>query len=474
MSDRDPNGTPALSQTGLDALGATVTAMGGAVGARGEEVAIPVGGDRFERGDEIGRGGMGVVFAATDRQFNRQVALKQLRGETTDAASVERFATECLITGNLEHPGIPAVYERGSNHGSPFYAMRHVRGQTLAEVLTAATSLEQRLRLVPMVGRVAQTLAYAHSHGVVHRDIKPSNIVVGDYGETFVLDWGIAKVRGIATDSSVSSSATERSVHSTRMGAVVGTPAYMAPEQAAGRVDSIDERTDVFALGALLYHLLVGHPPYSEGSPDEAIERARKCEFETVHQAARKAPKVLRSICERAMAERPADRFRSASDIATALDAFTNEAVAHQDSGPVGWIARMVTALTAVIALVGIGSVAVAVPTFPDAGFGAILAVILAAVGLSVSVLEYVTRGAYRLNAFILAIAGCTFIAGIVGTTSGMDLVYSAAAQTNDLDRVGGMLIEGTREAIGNITIAGSLTVSQLLAWAIARRHART
>lgn len=470
MSEEDPFART-LAAADSDGLAATVASTQ-SDHARSHEP-MPVGADRFVASDELGRGGMGVVFSAVDRQFNREVALKRLRDGMLDPSSVDRFATECLITGNLSHPGIPAVYERGEVDGTPFYAMQRVQGRTVDEVLRTAETLEQRLTLVPALSRVAQTLAYAHSHGVIHRDIKPSNIVIGAYGETFVLDWGIAKVRGLAADSAVTSAAAEHGNHSTRVGQVVGTPAYMSPEQADGRVNAIDERTDVFALGALLYHILTGHPPYEGGSADDAIARARRGDVVSIHRAARTAPKALRTICERAMALQPADRFRSAADVATALERFTSEAVAHQDTGPVGWIARAITIATGLLALVAAGAVVQAVPTFREAGHGAIAMAVVAAIGLGLSALEYATRGAYRLNPFILALAASTLVAGLLTTTDGLNLVYRAAlANTQDLEKLRFILIEGTREAIGALTIGCLLTISQLLAWAIARRQA--
>ncbi len=206
MSER--NGVTPFEQTGLAATLTAQTSRAGS-GDGAEAPAPPMGSARYDLGEEIGRGGMGLVYSANDRQFSREVAIKRLRPDARDAGHYDRFVTECLITGNLEHPGIPAVYERGGleDGGEPFCAMRRVRGRTLEEALGDAGSLERRLAHIPALIRVAQTLAYAHSEGVVHRDIKPSNVVVGDYGETFVLDWGIAKVRGVASGSITGSGA---------------------------------------------------------------------------------------------------------------------------------------------------------------------------------------------------------------------------------------------------------------------------
>jgi hypothetical protein len=250
----------------------------------------------------------------------------------------------------------------------------------------------------------------------------------------------------------------------------------MSPEQAAGRIEEIDERTDVFALGALLYHLLVGRPPYDRGSADDAIEQARKGQFEPIQIAAPKAPRQLRAICERAMAERSGDRFRSAADVAAALEQFTADAVAHRDAGPIGWVARVITVLTGLLALVSLSVVAGSVPTLREQGWGAYATMTLTVLGLTLSILDFKSRGAYRLSPLILALAGATLLTGIAGATTGINLAYSKAMSPTAFDNIDafrGLVVEGSREAIGNVTTACSLTVSQLFAWAIARRRAR-
>ncbi|HUH02404.1 MAG TPA: serine/threonine-protein kinase [Kofleriaceae bacterium] len=471
----------AVTPFGQTGLAATLTAQTARV-ANAAAVATPQGSARYELGAEIGRGGMGTVYAATDKQFSREVAIKRLREDARDAGLYERFVTECLITGNLEHPGIPAVYERGGiADGEPFCAMRRVRGRTLEEAIADAGSLDRRLAQVPALIRVAQTLAYAHSHGVVHRDIKPSNIVVGDYGETFVLDWGIAKVRGVGAGSitgmgtgSGAGGAAESS--QTVAGSVVGTPAYMAPEQAAGRLDAIDERTDVFALGTLLYYILTGHAPYTSGSADAVIERAKRAEHPSIEDQAPTAPRALRAICARAMAPEPGDRYRSALEFASALEQFTANAVAHQDVGPVGWIARGVTVLIGLLAIAGLGSVLAALSTFREQGWSAYVTLGIGGLGLSIAVLEFATRGRYRLNAIIVALAAGTMISGVVGTVSGLLVVLRGALEPSvfaDTEHYRWVMTQGTREAIGNILTAGSLAIAQLFAWAIARRRAQ-
>lgn len=464
---------------GHTGLAATLTAQAARASVSPAATApIPQGNTRYELGAEIGRGGMGTVYAAIDKQFSREVAVKRLREDARDASLYDRFVTECLITGNLEHPGIPAVYERGGiEDGEPFCAMRRVRGRTLEDAIADAGSLERRLAQVPALIRVAQTLAYAHSHGVVHRDIKPNNIVVGDYGETFVLDWGIAKVRGVGTGSVTGSGVGGPGESSqTVAGSVVGTPAYMAPEQAAGRLDAIDERTDVFALGTLLYHILTGHAPYTGGSADAVIERAKRVDHASIEDEAPSAPSALRAICARAMAPESGDRYRSALEFATALEQFTANAVAHQDVGPLGWIARAVTILVGVLAVVGLASVLAALSTFEEQGWGAYATLGLGGLGLCVAVLDLATRGRYHLSSIIVALAAATLISGMLGTVSGVQVTLRAALDPDafaNTEHYRWVMTQGPREAMGNMLTAGSLTIAQLFAWAIARRRAQ-
>ncbi len=435
-----------------------------------------VGALRYQLGEEIGRGAMGRVLAARDSQFGREVAIKTLHHDVADPGMLDRFTSECLITGNLEHPGIPAVYERGKRDGTPFYAMRRVRGQTLEEALADADTIERRLPLIPQLIRVAHTLAYAHSEGVVHRDVKPSNIVVGLYGETFVLDWGIAKVRGVATDSALATArrSSDEST-ATRAGSVVGTPAYMSPEQASGRLDAVDERTDVFALGALLYHVLTGHPPYRRGTATEVIDRAKRCDFEPVDQAAVGAPRALRAICTRAMSEQPDRRFLSAGEFASALEQFTADAVAHQDRGAVGWVARFATGASLLLIALGTLSVISIIPTIGDQGFGVFLSLFLTVLGFSLSGIEYATRSQHRLGPLILALAGVTLVNGFITVTAGLSQVFAsmhAPEVFSNVELWREYLTVGSREAISSFTTSGALAAAQLLAWAIARRRA--
>ena len=228
--------------------------------------------ERFTLGREIGRGGMGRVLEATDRQFRRTVAVKEMLGG--GPAARRRFLTEALVTGNLEHPGIPAVYERGDRaDGSAYYAMRLVSGRTLAAALEETRSLGGAPAPPAGGGEGRETVAYAHDRGVVHRDLKPENVLLGRHGEVAPrlghrqgprprLDgWRHGRGRSRRSDEDAG-------------GHREGSPMYMAPEQARGDTEAIDERTDVFALGAMLYHVLTGRPPYDGRTVKEIADKA--------------------------------------------------------------------------------------------------------------------------------------------------------------------------------------------------------
>jgi hypothetical protein len=273
---------------------------------------------RFQIGGERGRGGIGVVFEATDRLIGRHVALKQPHARE-DGAQLARFIREALITARLQHPAIVPVYDIGLRAtGAPWYSMRLVPGATLRDAIAAAPGLDERLALLPHVQAVADALAYAHENEVVHRDLKPANVLVGSFGETVVIDWGLAKDRGEGEFGAVGSPLTgnDRGEPLTQSGTVMGTPGYMPPEQAAG--EDVDERADVFAIGAILYHLLTGKAPYGPGDPTAVLAGP------PVPVPVREpgAPRDLVAIVTKAMAPRPADRYASAHGIALDLKRF--------------------------------------------------------------------------------------------------------------------------------------------------------
>ena len=276
-------------------------------------------------GPELARGGMGKILSARDRRLRRDVVIKVTRheGELVDP----RFEREALITARLQHPSIVRVYEAGVlSDGRAFYAMERVRGRSLEVVLDETTTLEERLALLPHAIAVADAIAYAHSEGVLHRDLKPSNVLIGPFGETVVIDWGLAKdLRAVDTPLRPDTPVAEESGSSsdsslTHAGAVLGTPSYMAPEQARG--DAVDERTDIYALGTLLYTLLSGTPPYRGHSTDEVIELVASGRRKPIVEREPRVPPELATIVEHAMALDPADRYQSAKQLADELRQF--------------------------------------------------------------------------------------------------------------------------------------------------------
>ena len=279
-------------------------------------------------------GGIGRVWLARDREFGRDVALKELRPErAAEPAHRARFLQEARITGQLEHPGIVPVYELAQHpdNQQPFYTMRFVRGRTLTEVAREyhlnrtggdASTLEL-LSLVNAFVTICNTVAYAHSRGVIHRDLKGQNVVLGDFGEVVVLDWGLAKLVDRLGDeadfASVILDDEESGSGLTIQGQTVGTPAYMAPEQASGRLDQIDRHTDIYGLGAMMYEILTGQPPFAGSDMHEVLRKVREEQPLPPQDLWAEVPLALQEICLKALAKNPADRFRSASDLGRAV-----------------------------------------------------------------------------------------------------------------------------------------------------------
>ena len=278
---------------------------------------------------EVARGGMGRIIAAHDRILGRPVALKELLH--ADPEYTARFRREALITARLQHPAIVPVYQAGRwPSGEPFYAMKLVSGRPLDRAIAEARTLEQRLALLGTITAAVDAIAYAHSKRVVHRDLKPANVLVGDFGEIVVIDWGLAKDLDDDSADSLPGGKTERDrprqpVTSdapvlTVAGAVMGTPAYMPPEQARG--ESVDERADVFSLGAMLYHLLAGNPPYAAKTATDVIAAAIEGTVVPLAERAPDAPSDLIAIIARAMAHEPGDRYPTAQALAEELRRF--------------------------------------------------------------------------------------------------------------------------------------------------------
>ena len=335
---RDPQRTEADPDAGVDTF---ATRASGGPDAWPARVA-PLGGnsssltgDRYSRTHMHAQGGIGQVWLARDGDLGREVALKELRPEQgSNLNALSRFVEEARITGQLEHPGIVPIYELATHpaNGKPFYTMRFIRGRTLSEAIRdyharkaagQAGPLELATLLSAFVA-LCNTAGYAHSRGVVHRDLKGQNVVLGDFGEVMLLDWGIAKLvdRPASTDvaPTVEGPVTlddHGAAHDATLdGQVIGTPSYMAPEQADGRVDAIDARTDVYGLGAILYEILAGRPPYEGTSTRDVLRKVLEAEPLPPRQFVPSTPKPLEAACLRAMAKRPDDRYPSALALA--------------------------------------------------------------------------------------------------------------------------------------------------------------
>jgi eukaryotic-like serine/threonine-protein kinase len=302
---------------------------------------------RYEGREEIGRGALGRVFLAFDRHIGRSVAIKELLSGSEsnfggDASLMEllnrRFMREARVTGQLEHPAIMPVYEIGQrDDGTYYYAMRRVRGRTLSAAIGEAGSLQERLHLLPHFRDVCNAVAYAHSRGVIHRDLKPDNILIGEFGETVVLDWGLAKVLGeLDADLGPLSADLDTMVSSdglaTVVGQAMGTPCYMPPEQALGDVDRMDARSDVYALGSILYEMLTGSPPFKGVPGREILVRVIQEAPPPVTAQAPDAPAELIAVAGKAQQKMPADRYDNAAGLAAEIEAhLTGAPVAAYD-----------------------------------------------------------------------------------------------------------------------------------------------
>jgi serine/threonine protein kinase len=284
-------------------------------------------------GRELARGGMGRIQVARDRRLGREVAIKET---LVDRGPVRRrFEREARITARLQHPSIIGVHEAGVwPSGEPFYAMPLVSGRPLEDAIAATRTFEERLALLPNVIALADAMAYAHDRRVIHRDLKPRNVLVGAFGETVVIDWGLAKeldvsapAASLAPDSTPADASRENtsgggssSSSETTLGDVLGTPAYMPPEQAAGQ--PVDERADVYAIGGILYHLLAGTPPFDAPNKTELLSKVLARAPRPISEVARQTPRELAAIVDQAMARDLGVRYRTARELADDLRRF--------------------------------------------------------------------------------------------------------------------------------------------------------
>ncbi len=282
---------------------------------------------RYTLTREYSEGGLSRIWLARDANLHRDVILKELHpGLIDNEETRHRFMNEAQITGQLEHPNIVPVYELGPKQGedAPFYTMRFVRGQTLQSAIQAyhdkagkpGASLEHR-RLLGHFISVCNAIAYAHSRGVLHRDLKPQNVVIGDFGEVILLDWGLAK---LSDGSEVTNPGVElpddHDPQMTAEGAILGTPAYLAPELATGSRDDVSELTDVYGLGAILYEILTGQPPHHGKTAADVIKRVISEPSPRAEDANPATPAPLNAICAKAMAKNQGERYGSASELA--------------------------------------------------------------------------------------------------------------------------------------------------------------
>ena len=292
--------------------------------------------NRYRLGPEIGCGGMGVIYAGWDTQLNREVALKVLQKSLESRPNfINRFLNEAKITSRLQHAGIVAIHELGQMPDSrPFFVMKRVHGETLHQTLSRRDDpTEEFERLLFIFSKVCESVAYAHTNGVIHRDLKPANIMVGEFGSVNVMDWGLAKVLGepdslesivelntpdIETfDDELTPNLTSSFVK-TAIGTVFGTPAYFAPEQARGEINRVDKRADVFTLGGILCEILTGYPPYSENKLSDIYAKAIAADLSNAYNRldACRAPSDLIKLVKECLSARPEDRPASAVEVA--------------------------------------------------------------------------------------------------------------------------------------------------------------
>ena len=273
------------------------------------------------------RGGMGRILVAYDQYLKREVAVKELHKDVAeDEGIVRRFIGEAEITAQLEHPGVVPIHRLGQGtDGLPYYTMKMIKGETLQEAIKAYHRKPTRQELLNLVRRlvsISKTMAFAHSKGVIHRDLKPANMMLGEHGETLVMDWGLAKPYGQVVDepyTSVIHRTKQPRPELTSVGSIVGTPAFMSPEQANAEEKVVGPLSDVFSLGTVLYYLLAGQTAFAGRSTQEVLNKVRACHPIPPSQFKSTVPLGLEAICLKAMEKLPENRYQGAAEFADDL-----------------------------------------------------------------------------------------------------------------------------------------------------------
>ena len=334
------------------------------------------------------QGGLGIVSVAIDNELDREVAFKEIQPAHADReSSRSQFVLEAEFTGKLEHPGIIPVYGLGRDAvGRPFYAMRFIRGESLADAINRfhdrgrddADNSRRPLELRELLGRfidVCDAVGYAHSRSVLHRDLKPANVMLGPYGETMVVDWGLAMLLerppadAASPEGPVRVSKADCGALPSERGAAIGSPLYMPPEQAEGAIDRLGPASDVYGLGAILYEVLTGRPPVAGARIDEVLERVRRGEIVPPRRIEPRVPAGLEAVCLKALAMRPEDRYPSALRLAADIKAWLADEPVSARPEPLGdrirrWARRHQSVAAAfaaalLVGLVGLGAVAI-------------------------------------------------------------------------------------------------------------------
>ena len=278
-------------------------------------------GGRYKLARRIGKGGMGEVMAARDVQISRDVAIKRMRAANPSEKAIQRFLREAMVQGRLEHPAIVPVHDIGRDaDGLPYFVMKKLAGTSLAKILEDRDRIPLQ-KVLRAFADVCLAVEFAHVRGIVHRDLKPDNIMLGDYGETYVLDWGVAKIIGEEDGEFADIGSSSSGEHATRVGTAIGTPGYMAPEQVRGHGD-IDGRADVYTLGCLLFEILAGEPlhPRGQAGMQHALDAGDS--RPSTRAPKREVPPELDALCAQATAAKREDRVQTAREIADRIERF--------------------------------------------------------------------------------------------------------------------------------------------------------